>query len=285
MNVNFVDIEQQTGNGKVTIIPIELHWSRRTKSNGFCNDTWKKLLKRIEADKSCYVVFVGDMIDDDRPSLRSRKAGIYAEPDRKSALEDEDLDHMDKLDAHLIPDLMRIKDRIIGMVDGDHFRAYGNGTTSTQYIANKLKIPKAYLGERMGWIRIVFRRKHDACSFDIFVRHGRGGTGAFGNDVNALIRQNQGFMADLYLGGHTHKQWFIKIPHLYCSRYEIKQRMVGYARAGSLLRGFLYGQTTYAEIAEYNPLSIGCPEIQIHTRRVGSSNSGNMFVSDIKGLT
>lgn len=283
MNVNFIDI-LWTGKKDITIIPIELHWSRRTASNGFCNETWNKLLTRIEKDENCYVVFVGDMLDDDRPSMRSRKANIYADPDRQSAQEEADNDHRDRLDKYLIPSLKRIKNKIIGMVDGDHFRLYANKSTSTKYIADVLGIPNAYLGERMGWVRITFKRIKSACSFDIFVRHGRGGTGAFGSDINSLVKQSVGFDAHLYLGGHTHKQWFIKVPHLYCGKYDIKQRMVGYARAGSLLRGFIYGHTTYAEIAEYNPLSIGCPEIYVTICRQNTGNKA-LYIQDIKGLT
>lgn len=283
MNFNTVIVPIKSSD-TITIIPIELHWSRRTKSNGFCNDTWKRLLKRVEKDDKCFIVFVGDMTDDDRPSMRQRKEQIYAETERHSALEESDLDHMDRLDKYLVPDLKRIQGKIIGMIDGDHYRRYANGITSTQYLANKLKCPKAYLGERMGWIRIIFQRdgsKQDHRLFDILIRHGKGGTGAFGYDINALVRQSSGFDADLYIGGHTHKQWFIKVPFLHLGKYDIKQRLVGYARAGSLLRGFLFGQTTYAEIAEYNPLSIGCPEIYISVGRPNHSTE----ITDIRGLT
>jgi hypothetical protein len=165
----------------------------------------------------------------------------------------------------------------------------------------RLGIPNAYLGERMGWIRFTMKRCHSryspgktksgstahtwaggACNFDVFVRHGKGGVGTFGTDVNALVKQSVGFDADLYVGGHTHRQWFVKVPHLYCGRFDVKQRFVGYARAGSLLRGFLYGEPTYAEISEYNPLSIGWPEVYVYFSR----NAGkNLNISDMKGLT
>lgn len=290
MNLNTVVIPF-TGNKEMCIIPIELHWSRRTQSNGFCRDTWHKMIRRIEKDPNCLVIFAGDMIDDDRPSMRQRKANLYCEPDRKSAMEEADLNHIDCLERHLIPDLRRIKDKIIGMVDGDHFRQYGNGLTSTQHICRSLKIPHAYLGERMGWIRLLFqrtapcRKNMGEGQFDIFVRHGKGGTGAFGNDINTLIRQNTGFDADLFIGGHTHKSWFVKIPHLFCGRKDIKQRIVGYARAGSLLRGFMHGQSTYAELCEYSPLSIGCPEIFLTVNRHSGIDNGLVRVIDIKGLT
>lgn len=279
MNVNFVDVDYKPGK-HLTIIPLEVHWSRRTESNGFCKDTWNKVLKRIEIDPDCRVVFVGDMIDVDRPSTRERRARMGE--GRAEVLNEDDMDFMDGIDKHLLPDLKRIKDKIIGAVDGDHFRILGN-QTSTQYILNKLGIPKTYLGERMGWIRIVFRRgNRDCANFDVFLRHGKGSSTNFGTDVNALTRQSTGFDAHLYIGGHTHKQWFIKVPYLYCGRYDIKQRYVGYARAGSLLRGFIFGQSTYAELAEYSPLSIGWPEIYVYTHR---GENGNIDVTDIKGLT
>lgn len=286
MNVNFVDVQFAGNTVPLTIIPLEVHWSRRTKSNGFCKDTWEKALKRIEKDPNCRVVFVGDIRDVDRPSTRERKALAYL--GRPEALDEDDMKDMDELDNHLIPQLKRIKDKIIGAVDGDHFVVYGNGQTSTQYMMNKLGIPNAYLGERMGWIRIHFRKdikkKSDSCSFDIFVRHGKSAASNFGCDVNKLVTQSVGFDAHLYIGGHTHRQWFVKVPYLYCGRFDIRQRFVGYARAGSLLRGFLYGQTTYAELCEYSPLSIGWPEIYVYAKRTNENNL-NLTIADIKGLT
>lgn len=298
MNVNFLVHNVPTGKHKITIIPVEAHYSRRAKSNGFCMSTWRKMIARVKADPYCFVVFVGDMIDADRPSMRARKATIYAENDRRSALSEEDIDHQAGLRAGIIADLRPIKDKIIGMVDGDHFRQYENGTTSTWYIANQLGIPKTYLGERMGWVRITFRMpagkkasgkaSSHGCNFDIFVRHGKGSASSFGTDMNALVRQSSGWDADLIVAGHTHRSWFVKMPYLYIGRFDIQQRFVGYARAGSLLRGFIYGETTYPEIAEYNPLSIGWPEIYVHTtrsQRFDGDKSRHLRIQDIKGLT
>lgn len=201
---------------------------------------------------------------------------------RAEVLDEDDQNHMDEIDHHLLPDLARIKDKILGAVDGDHFRVFGN-RSSTQYIMEKLGIKSAYLGERSGWVRLVFEHYHCPVQFDIFVRHGKGSATTFGTDLNALVKQSVGFDADLYVGGHTHRQWFVKVPHLFCGKYEIKQRFVGYARAGSLLKGFLYGESTYAEAAEYNPLSIGWPEIYLYFTKHGGKKT--MSICDMKGLT
>lgn len=290
MNVNFVRVPYSGGGVKnvrgtlqpYTIIPIEAHWSRRTKSNGFCRSTWLKLINRVEKDPRCFVVIVGDLIDADRPTTRERR--MLMGLGRPEVLEEDDLNHMDELDHHLIPDLSRIKDKIIGAVDGDHFRIYANGKTSTQYVMEKLGKKSAYLGERMGWVRLLFQKRQNVLAFDIFVRHGKGAATTFGTDMNALVRQSVGFDAQLYVGGHTHRQWFVKVPYIYCGRYDIKQRFQGYARAGSLLRGFLYGESTYAETCEYNPLSIGWPEIYLYIAG-GRNSNRNLEVMDMKGLT
>ena len=289
MNLNVVDIPYVASGVKCkrgttspyTIIPVEVHWSRRTRSNGFCRDTWLKLIRRVEKDPRCFVVFVGDIIDADRPSTRERRGLMGL--GRPEVLEEDDLNHMDELRAHLLPDLRRIKDKIVGAVDGDHYRVFGN-RTSTKFLMDELGIPQAYLGERMGWVRLRFKRHQNTLCFDIFVRHGKGASTTFGTDINALVRQSVGFDAHLYVGGHTHRQWFVKVPYIYCGRYDIKQRFQGYARAGSLLRGFLYGESTYAEAAEYNPLSIGWPEVYLWIS--GQRNSKrNLEVVDMKGLT
>ena len=270
----------------VTIIAVEAHWSRRTKSNGFCLSTWKRLLRRVKADPRARVVIVDDLQDADRPTTRETKAIMGL--GRPEVLNEDDLNHMDEIDNHLLPDLKPIADKIIGAVDGDHYRVFGH-RTSTQYIMEKLGIPNAYLGERMGWVRLKFKRGGgDSMDFDIFLRHGKGSSTTFGTDVNALVKRASGFDADLHIAGHTHRQWFVKVPYLYCDRVGgIRQRVVGYARAGSLLRGFLFGEATYAESAEYSPLSIGFPEIQVHIRRActKANPSRNLYLADIRGLT
>ena len=282
MNFREVRIKTPKQRHTITVIPVEAHYSLRRTGHGFCGRTWAKLLRRVEKDPNCYVVFVGDMIDADRPSMRQRKAVVYAEADRRGALEEDDLDHQRGLREGIIKDLKPIKHKILGMVDGDHFRVYANGTTSTWYIATALGIPKTYLGERMGWIKLVFEAFGSICSYTILVRHGKGAAATFGGDITALVKQGQGFDADLYLGGHTHKSWFVSVPWLYPGKSEILSRIVAYARAGSLLRGFLYGEITYAEVAEYNPLSVGFPEIYITTTR---SYRGPLAVVEVKGLT
>ena len=299
MNLNIRHIVYPGADTPISVIGIEAHWSLRKKSNGFCISTWRRFIRRVAKDPNCYVVIVGDWIDADRPTTRERK--LLMGMGRPEVLDEEEMEHQFFLKHNLIEDLLPIKDRIIGAVDGDHFKVYSDGTTSTQFILKELGCPEAYLGQRMGWIRLVVntagRMRQGApngggIAYHIFVRHGKGAAATPGADVNALLNQSTQFDADLHMAGHTHKQWFFKVPHLYCGKYDVKQRYVAYARAGSLLRGFIYGQPTYAELAEYKPLSIGWPEIQLwftrRSRRTATDprQSGhNIELKDVRGIT
>ncbi len=266
MRTNIRDISFKQLPGNITIIPVESHYSKRSKSNGFCQRKWHSLLEKVASEPNTYLVFPGDAIDSDRPSMRARKANMYAESERESAREEIDNENRFYLEKTICKDLMPIKDKILGMVDGDHFVLYQNGLTSTQHICHTLGIPNAYIGRRMGWVTLRIKKEKSSkrTSFDIFVRHGKGGTSSIGADVNALLNQSTGFLARLYVGGHTHKRWFYTKPFLYPdSTGHIKQQAIGWARAGSLLKGFIPGETTYAEECEYSPLDIGWPEIYL----------------------
>ena len=284
MKARFIDVMPQRTAGKITILPVEVHYSKRTVSNGFRQSLFNKLIKRLQREPDTYVVFVGDLIDADRPSLRNRLSYVYAESDRKEAQSEADDYHRKYLESGIIKELRPIKHKILGAVDGDHFVFYQNGKTSTQHIMETLGIPDAYLGRRMGWVVLRIKRvsnASDVTAFKIFVRHGKGSSTTIGTDMNALIKQSTGFIADLYVGGHTHKKWVHSAPFLDVDRNgKIIEKQIAWARAGSLLKGFLEGQTTYAEESEYSPIHVGYPDVYVC---LGSRNS-NIAVTEIKGM-
>ena len=286
MRSRIVRISVPSNRHITTILPVEAHFSKRTQSNGFDHLAWHKMIGRVRKDPNAYIIFVGDMIDALRPSARDRRAMCFAEQERRPECSESDLDHQDGLRSGIIHDLKPIAHKILAMIDGDHYMAYQDGTTSTQFIAETLGIPQTYLGERMGYVRITFQLgESDWRNYDVLVRHGKGGTGTLGGDVNAALKQAQAFDADLHVSGHTHKIFFTNETHLWLNKVgQIKDRIVSYARAGSLLRTFSNTDTTYGERAEYSPLTIGWPEIQVTTQKDCHSNNGNLGVVSVKGL-
>ena len=122
-------------------------------SEGHHSRLFKKFVNIQSKDKDSWWVDGGDLLDADRPSLRDRKKIMYS--DRKEAWTQDDKQSMALIDKEIIPLYLPIKDRCLGMIDGDHYAIYSNGMTSTEYIARKLGVP--YLGERMAFIGLVFK--------------------------------------------------------------------------------------------------------------------------------
>lgn len=250
------------------------------ESAGFWKNLWDRFVNKVKNDKNGYWICTGDLEDTDRPSMRDRKRLIYA--DRQETLQQEDKERMCWIDSKILPKIEPIKDKCLGMLDGDHFKIFRNGMTSTQYICQTLKIP--YLGERLAYVGLVFMPPNRAQSYlyKILARHGKGGTGTDGNNLNKLITQNTGFDADLFLGGHTHKSVPYSRTILTPNKNfdKIKGRIVWYVRGGSFLRGYTSNRTTYVEQAEYNPTCCGWAEIEIETMK-SSENNRSLTVTSV----
>jgi hypothetical protein len=245
---------------------------------------WERSLKRMESDKSMYCIGTGDYVDDDRPTSREIRRRMYA--DRLEALDSSDERYMTWLDKEIVPDFKRISKRCMGLLDGDHYRIFRNGMTSTQYICNKSKIP--YLGDGIAYVILsIYLGKASRITYRILARHGKGACSTIGGDVNKLIRVNANFAGDLFIGGHTHKEMVYIDPQMYpcslnkgCGRI-LKEWPKAYARTGSCLTGYLIGKTTYVEREEYAPVHRGFPIIHIELGKPQWNNS-NLTVVDVK---
>lgn len=234
---------------------------------GFRKDVFKAFVAEQRRDKKSAWIHTGDLVDSERPSTRHMKKMMYA--DRGEAWCQEDKRTLDWLDKSIIPQYAPIADSCLGMLDGDHFFVFNNGMTSTEYICRKLKIP--YLGERSSFINLIFRSAENigGIQYVIHARHGKGAAPSHGGDVNALVRQESNWIADLHVGGHSHKE------NCHAQRIEyvnhkgfINSRITWYMRGGSMLDGFPQsGIKTYAYRKEYNPLPVGWGEVELNIGR------------------
>jgi len=202
--------------------------------------------------------------------------------DRPEAYTKEDLQHMDYLDHHMVPDFKSIAPRCLGILDGDHFRMYADGTTSTQYICKRSGIP--YLGERMAWVRWIFKIKgtNQSCMYTIYVSHGQGSASTIGGDINSLIRQVACFDGDLMIGGHTHKHVPVHLPILYPSQdgTHIKERLRTFVRVGSFMRGYLENKVSYVEQAGYTAQHRGWCTVHLTLSRSNATNR-NLAITEV----
>lgn len=100
-------------------------------------------------------------------------------------------------------------------------------------------------------------------SYDLYLRHGTGGGGKMGAQVNRLADQDSIIDADVYVSGHTHSQAaFVKdvfVPVAHQARFTRKKRL--YVCSGSFM-----GYEDYAAQAGYPPAHIGAPRIRLDGR-------------------
>lgn len=236
-------------------------------------------------DKHSYCIFVGDITEDDRPSTRQRRKDSHS--DRPEALTLDDQKHMLWLDQKIIPIFKKLAPRCLGMLDGDHFREYNSGITSTQYICLKTGIP--YLGERMAALRLRLSPKVNGKTktstiraYDILVTHGAGSASTPGGDLNNLLKKLVGFADyNLVLSGHTHKLVSFQQPIQGLSKSgTLTERIFTVARCGTFLKSYKQNKKGYAEYAEYTPLKTGCARIHLTLGWVQDSRS--WAINDVK---
>jgi hypothetical protein len=266
--------------GKVTIYQDS---DTHLRSDGHDAMLHREFVKTVAQDRGGYWVHTGDMIDDDRPSTRDRRRMMYM--DRIEALKQEDKDHMLQMERVVLPRYDSIREKCLGVIDGDHYRIYSTGLTSGQFVARELKVP--YLGERMGYVVLTFRqanRNENTFRYVILARHGRGSAATVGGDANSLVKQNVRFDGDCFFGGHTHGKNVHDEQHIGVNRggTGFYMRTRWYVRGGSFLRGYIKNQQLYPEREEYPPLSLGWGQVELWLRPSAQFN-GNLGVVRSKG--
>jgi predicted phosphodiesterase len=167
----------------VNIYPIgDLHLGSRE-----CNlATWLKWKEVVLSDPKGYVVIVGDMLDN---TLKNSKGNCY-----ENGMNPREAKEM--LWRELIP----LKDRIIGVVQGNHCYRSNQlvGECPLYDVCCRLGIEDLYR-ENMAFIKVnVGRRNKDRqCSYVLTLSHGgsRNKTEKFGYAIDGT---------DVFITGHTH---------------------------------------------------------------------------------
>jgi len=250
----------------------------------------KRFCSKIESDPDAYWLHTGDCLDDDRKSTRERKSAAFH--DRAEVVYKWEVGKLREINDLVIPRYRPIASKCLGLIDGDHFYQFNcdhdkfgvkAGMTSGQYLCKSLGMP--YLGERMGYISVVFRTNgRQSIRYDILARHGRGAAKTQSGDVASLTRANSGWDGDAMFGGHSHRQ------NVHCEQiiginqardgFYCRTRM--YVRGGSFLKGFIVGKRTYALQAEYGPLCLGWGMLELNFAKPYRNNS-NLEIVESKG--
>ena len=245
------------GNNDFTIRQItDLH----IKGDGFREDLFGTFINIQKRDKNSVWTGTGDMGDPDRNSRR--EIDNIANANRSSEIITQNEKNKLWVENYIIPKLAPIADSCIGLLAGDHYMMI-DGKPCTEYICKRLKIP--YLGERSSFVVLNFLQPNNSgLRYIIHARHGKTSASTQGGDLASNIKANSGQIADLFLGGHTHKAntCATRIEFVNSHGY-VKNRVVWYMRGGSFL-----DSPGYAKKAEYTPLPVGWGEVELTVGRI-----------------
>jgi hypothetical protein len=173
--------------------------------------------------------------------------------------------------------LKPIRKKILGCILGNHYWPFSDGINTEQHLCQLLGLE--YLGD-LGLFRITNTAGN---SITVYAHHSSGSKGArtLGGDANALARQENGFHADLFLAGHTHRRLAWKEETIGLSNDEGEPDILAYSkcfvRCGAFLKGFNKDNPTvdkphrpsYAEKASYRPSDLGWVTIDVDFHRDG----------------
>lgn len=208
-----------------------------------------KLRDWILENPNVYVILVGDLLN---CAIKSSKSEIYNE-----------LMNPQQAKKYALELLLPIKERIIGMVAGNHeYRIYReSGTDISEDIADRLDVPYDMDG-------LLLNMKFDPypelrkgkINYTAYVSHGFGGGCTKGAKINAVSKLSNIVLADIYVTGHVHFMTTFKdsffIPDTRNGKIDKVTRT--FVSAGSFLS---WGG--YAERMSLAPAKLGAPRIRL----------------------
>lgn len=254
-----------------TIIPAGcIHWPIGEK------DLLKAWVKELKETPNAYGFLMGDSMDVARTHYRSYLRAYRDDDNSQEALDAYVVEEVGKLAEILRP----VAHKILGLVRGNHYWEYVDGTNSEQDLCRRLGI--RYLGVT-GLVQLRCKLAGSRTrNLTMFAHHTGGTSGGrtTGGDVNALTKQELTWDADIYLLGHTHRRIAFKESNMALTTKghvpRVVERSKVFARTGAFLKGYddtkpvpVNARHTpgYAEERAYRPTDLGWVKIEVSWRQ------------------
>lgn len=235
-------------------------------------EKWLEILEWAKQKKRIYFFGMGDY--DDLLSASERNALKDANFHDQTILTLEEI--FNKNIENFYNEISFMQGKVIGLLEGNHYAQFDDGTTSTQRLCRLLKCK--YLGAT-AFVRIYFDYRDTGMSryIDIFSHHGKGAARLVGGSLNTVQQMGEQAQADIYMMGHDHKKSVGMSSKLYLSQSQdnivVKHRKQLYVRTGSFLRGYVDGKNSYVAKKLLNPSDLGVVKIEMTPRKKVESNS------------
>jgi hypothetical protein len=227
---------------------------------------WQEFLEYGESQKNALFLGMGDYCDGISTSERMviNNGGLHDTTRRSIA------NMYQKATKTLVNELSFMRGRLIGLLGGNHYYEFGEGSTTDHVLADALGT--RFLGVS-SLIRIAVKRPNGntVVNFDIFAHHGKGGGSTAGGTFNTIEKMAATAEADLYLMGHDHKKGCvpghtrIRLTSSPSSRtgLDIIEHTTWLGRTGSFLKAYEDGRVSYNVDAGRSACSLGWIELDI----------------------
>jgi hypothetical protein len=262
-------------NKPVYLIP----WGDVHRSSPMCHEEkWKEFLAWARSKKDAYFLGVGDYDDLVSTSEREGLAGARLHDSTRQTVEQIYRQHTDRL----VKEISFMKGRCLGLIEGNHYGVFQNGTTTTQRMCEALDCK--YLG-CSAFIQLTMDRRGGTTAIDLWVHHGMGAARLVGGSLNRVQQMAEAAEADIYLMGHDHKKSVATITRLKLnhtgSSLRLSHRKALLIRTGSFLRGYVPGKVSYVADAMMNPTDLGCVKIELTPRREDTKETPDINYIDL----
>lgn len=249
-----------------TLYPLsDVHWPQHDVEK---LTEWREV---VMADRNAIVTLGGDLFDFARGKYRSHLNAYTADDNSRSPLDDMAYSWVEDFVEFLKP----IKSKIFMVCVGNHFWRFQNGRVSDQELAIMLGVKDAFVGA-FGLTKV---RMDGRASPIIALHHDagrRGGTASA--DMLAFQHWSHACAADIYLAGHTHRQYAgVFQTRITVSNNKISDQKLVFLRSGAFLRGYAESVMDpeqpfvpdYAEVAMLPPSVMGIISVKVEATPLG----------------
>jgi hypothetical protein len=204
-------------------------------------------------------VGVGDYVDMAAPSDRRRLRSLEAYDPVVNAIQEKAERDVEKF-LSLVDGS---QGRWIGLVQGHHYMAFPDGTTSDTRIATALSAP--FLGD-CAIVNIDLNDEEHGLktTASVWFHHGQGSSSSEAGPLSQLLRAEAAWDADVYLIGHHHKKVATKKPRASGRTGSLVVENKLLACTGSFMKGYLQGSQhegrpggAYPEVRMLPPVTLG----------------------------
>lgn len=235
-------------------------------SPNHADSAWQSFLAEAKGfrDKETHFLGMGDYVDSASTSERHCLAAS-ASSLHESTMNDLQELAVDKVKL-LAKELSFMKGRLIGLVNGNHYFSFQDGTNTDQKLCGLLDCK--YLGVS-SFVRLIIDCYGRQSTLDMWLHHGTGAGRLLGGSLNRVDQMREHAEADIYVMGHDHKRAAVPAtPRLYLhssnqSGLSVRQRQQWLVRSGSFLASYENGVRNYNVDAGRGPCSLGHVELLI----------------------